>query len=85
MVRTEGGREEERGPSASRTINRKSKQLLSSRVGGVLPPQLIELGLETLQPLAGFSGSQALHAGPPADTPVRLLTHVFHTFTPVRL
>lgn len=55
---------------SSPTVNMQSKQLLSSRVGDIFPPELVKLSLETQQPLAGLCWSHALHAGPPAATHV---------------
>lgn len=57
-----------RGRSVSHTFNRQSKQLLSSRAGDVLPPQLIKFSLGNLQPLTGFGWSHALHPWTSAHT-----------------
>lgn len=73
-VRWGGRRQRKEEAELSRTINGKSEELLPSRAGGVLPPQLIELRLETLQPLAGLSRSHALHAGAPAHTHPRTIS-----------
>ena len=57
-------KEEQLGFRAERiTFDGEAKELLSPRESDVFPPELVKLGLERLQSVAGLTRHQTCHSG----------------------